>query len=74
MKPADKTVSLAIRVTGTPVEFRVLLNPVTNIPTPRSMVLLERPAVPQLVQKLTAFYESKAFIVTFTTAHNLCLS
>ena len=27
MKPADKTVSLAIRVTGTPVAFRVFLKP-----------------------------------------------
>jgi hypothetical protein len=74
MKPADKTVSLAIRVTGTPVAFRVFLNPVTDILTPRSRVLLEKPTVPQLVQKLAAFCESKAFIATFTTAHNLSLS
>ena len=74
MKPADKTASLAIRMTGTPVAFRVFLNPLTDILTPQSRVLLERPTVPQLVQKLAAFYESKAFIATFTTAHNVSLS
>jgi hypothetical protein len=74
MKPADKTVSPATRVTGTPVAFRVFLNPVTDILTPRSRVLLERPKAPHLVQKLAAFYESKASIATFTTAHNLSLS
>ena len=74
MKPADKTVSFAIRVKDTPVAFRVYLNPVTDILTPRSRVLLERPTVPQLVQKLAAFHESKAFIATFITAHNLSLS
>jgi len=58
MKPADKTVSFAIRVKDTPVAFRVFLNSVTDILTPRSRVLLERPTVPQLVQKLAAFYES----------------
>jgi hypothetical protein len=74
MKPADKTVSFAIRVTGTPVAFRVFLNPLTDILTPRSRVLLQRPAVPQVVQKLAALYESKVFIATFKTAHNLSLS
>jgi hypothetical protein len=63
MKPDDKVVSLAINVTATPVAFRLVLNPVTDILTPRNRVLLERPKVSQLVQKLAAFYESKAFIV-----------
>ena len=73
MKPADQIVSLAIRVAFTPVALRVFLNPATDIISPQSRVLLERPTVPQLLQKLAAFYESKAYIATLTTTRKLSL-
>jgi hypothetical protein len=42
--------------------------------TPRSRVLPEKLTVPQLVEKVPAFYATRRFITAFTTARLLSLS
>jgi len=42
--------------------------------TPRSTVLPEKITVPQLVTKFSAFYGTRRFTTTFTSAHHLSLS
>jgi hypothetical protein len=42
--------------------------------TPWSRVLSEKLTGPQLVKELTAFYETRRFITTFTSARHLSLS
>jgi hypothetical protein len=46
----------------------------TYLLTPQSRVLLEELTGFQLVKELPAFYETRRFIIVFTSARHLCLS
>jgi hypothetical protein len=51
-----------------------ILDDATNILTPRSRVLLEKPSRLQLIKKFSAFYEARMFTTAFTTARHVSLS
>jgi hypothetical protein len=52
----------------------IILEAVTNYPTSRRRVLLEKLTVPQLAKKYPAFCGNRKFITAFTTACHLSLS
>ena len=54
--------------------FRYGMICITFLVTPRSRVLLEKLAGPQLVKKFPSFYGTRRFITAFTSAHYLSLS
>jgi len=60
--------SFVMIVTSTPTYILTYL--LTYLLTPRSRVLLEKLTVSQLFNKFPAFYRTRSFITTFTSAPN----